>query len=477
MKRLKYKEILSSIFLIFSDIISIFLSLLVAYSFRAYILPHIFSGFKIKPVPLSNFLSAFYLLGIWLLLFFHDRLYTRRLVFWEETRLIFKNTTLSIAIIMLFVFLLRKERGFSRAIFILLWFFSLIFIPMNRFLIKKLLSRLGLWRRNVLIAGAGSTGLRIAKEIMMTPYIGYNVAGFLDDDREKIGKKIDGIEVLGKLSEVEKWIKRTSSDDVILAIPSIGEEKLKSFVERCEPISKNINFVSKFGLFSLYNLKTERINNFLLISAKGRLLNSWLRTFKDFYERVFVLLISPILFLFSAIIALLIKIDSEGPVFFLQERVGKGGKKFKLMKFRTMYKESDEILKRLFAENPELKEEWDRFKKIRGDDPRVTPFGRFLRRWSLDEIPQFFHVLKGDMSLVGPRPYIPSELENNPSLRVITKVKPGITGLWQIRGRNLLTFEDRVKLDEFYIRNWSLWQDFVIMLETVKVVLKREGAF
>ncbi len=477
MKRLKYKEILSSIFLIFSDIISIFLSLLVAYSFRAYILPHIFSGFRVKPVPLSNFLSAFYLFGIWILLFLHDRLYTRRLVFWEETRLIFKNTTLSIAIVMLFVFLLKKERGFSRAIFILIWFFSLIFIPMNRFLIKKLLSRLGLWKRNVLIAGAGSTGLRIAKEIMMTPYIGYNVAGFLDDDREKIGKRMDGIEVLGKLSEVEKWIKRTSSEDVILAIPSISEEKLRSFVERCEPISKNVNFVSKFGLFSLYNLRTERINNFLLISAKGRLLNSWLRTFKDFYERVIVLLISPILFLISVIIALLIKIDSEGPVFFLQERVGKGGKKFKLMKFRTMYKESDQILRRLFAENPELKEEWDRFKKIRGDDPRVTPFGRFLRRWSLDEIPQFFHVLKGDMSLVGPRPYIPSELENNPSLKVITKVKPGITGLWQIRGRNLLTFEDRLKLDEFYIRNWSLWQDFVIMLETVRVVLNREGAF
>lgn len=477
MKEVRYRDFFSIVFLLFSDIMAILLSLLVAYSFRAYLLPYFFSAFRIKPVPLSNFLSASYLLGIWILLFLHDRLYTRRLVFWEETRLIFKNTTISIVIVMLLTFILRKERAFSRAIFVLLWFFTLFFIPLLRFMTKRLLSNSGLWKRNVLIAGAGSTGLKVAQEIQMTPYLGYNVAGFLDDDKDKIGKKIDGIEVLGKLSEVEKWIKKTSSEDVIIAIPSISEEKLKSFVEKCEPISKNINFVSKFGLFSLYSLRTETINNFLLISMKGRLLSSWLRTVKDIYERIFVLLVSPFLFLVSLIIFLFIKIDSAGPVFFLQERIGKNGKKFKLIKFRTMYKNSDEILRSFLASNPEAKEEWEKFRKIRGDDPRVTRVGKFLRKWSLDEIPQFLHVLKGEMSLVGPRPYIPKELDENPSLRIITKVKPGITGLWQIRGRNLLTFEDRVKLDEFYIRNWSLWQDFVILLETIKVVLKGEGAF
>lgn len=476
-ERIRHKDILSVIFLFFADILSILISLLVAYAMRAYVLPCLFSAFRVKPIPLSNFLSSFYIFGIWILLFFHDRLYTRRLVFWEETRLIFKNTTISIVIVMLLTFILRKERAFSRAIFILLWFFTLIFIPMFRFITKNFLSKSGLWKRNVLIAGAGPTGLKVAKEIEMTPYIGYNVTGFLDDDRDKIGKKIEGIEVLGKLSEVEKWVKKTSSEDVIIAIPSISEEKLKNFVEKCEPISRNINFVSKFGLFSLYNLRTETINNFLLISMRGRLLSSWVRTVKDIYERIIVLLISPMLFLFSVIIALLIKIDSPGPVFFSQERIGKNGRKFKLIKFRTMYKNSDEILRNFLASNPEAKEEWEKFKKIRGDDPRVTPFGKFLRKWSLDEIPQFFHVLKGEMSLVGPRPYIPSELDKNPSLKVIAKVKPGITGLWQIRGRNLLTFEDRIKLDEFYIRNWSLWLDFVILLETVKVVLKGEGAF
>ncbi len=476
-ERRRYKNILSIIFLFLTDILSILISLLIAYAVRAYVLPYIFSAFKVKPVPLSNFLSLFYIFGIWILLFFHDWLYTRRVAFWEETRLIFKNTTISIVIVMLLTFILRKERVFSRAIFVLLWLFTLILIPLFRFITKNFLSKSGFWKRNVLIAGAGSTGIEVAKEIIMTPYIGYEVAGFLDDDKEKIGKKIEGIEVLGKLSEVEKWLKRTASEDVIVAIPSISEEKLKSFVEKCEPISKNISFVSKFGLFSLYNLRTETINSFLLISMRGRLLSSWVRTVKDIYERIFVLLISPILFLFSLIIALLIKIDSPGPVFFSQERLGKEGKKFKLIKFRTMYKNSDEILRNFLALNPEAKEEWEKFKKIRRDDPRVTHFGKFLRKWSLDEIPQFLHVLKGEMSLVGPRPYIPDELDKNQSLRIITRVKPGVTGLWQIRGRNLLTFEDRVRLDEFYIRNWSLWQDFVILIETIKIVSKGEGAF
>jgi len=477
MRELRYKEIISVAFLLFSDIISIFLSLLTAYFFRASILPHIFSAFKMKPVPLENFLSAFYLLGIWLLLFFHDRLYTRRLLFWEETRLIFKNTTLSIIIVMLLTFILRKERAFSRAVFILLWIFTLFLIPFFRLITKKTLFKLGYWNRNVVIAGAGSTGLRVAKEIEATPYLGYKVAGFLDDDKDKIGSKINGIEVLGKLSEIEKWMKKTSSEDVIIAIPTIKEDKLKSFVEKCEPIAKNINFVSRFGLFSLYNLRTEHINSFLLISMKGRLLSSWLVTIKDTYERLAVAIISPFLAILTCIISILIKLDSPGPVFFRQERLGKDGKKFKLLKFRTMYKNSDEILKRFLSENPEMREEWEKFRKIRGKDPRVTHLGKFLRKWSIDEIPQLFHVLKGEMSLVGPRPYIPGELENNSSFKIITKVKPGVTGLWQISGRNLLTFEDRIKLDEFYIRNWSLWQDFVIILKTIKTILKGEGAF
>ncbi len=474
---MRYKNYFSSGFLILSDVLSIMLSLLLAYATRAYLLPYFHALFKMKPVPLSNFLSAFYLVGIWILLFFHDRLYTRRLIFWEETRLIVKDTTLAIVIVMLLTFILRKERAFSRAIFILLWLFGLFLTPILRFITKKVLIKFGLWKNRVLIVGAGYTGTQVASQIKSSPYLGYEITGFLDDDKEKIGKRIEGVEVLGRLSEVEKWLKKTNSEDVIIAIPSISESKLRTFVEKCEPISKRINFVSKFGMFSLYNLRTEHIESFLLISMRGRLLSSWLITVKDIYERFFVLLFLPFIMILTAIISFLIKIDSPGPVFFKQDRVGKGGKRFKCYKFRTMYINSDEILRKALVSNSELKEEWEKFKKIRGNDPRVTPLGKFLRRWSLDEIPQFFQVLKGEMSLVGPRPYIPSEIEKNPSFRTITKVKPGITGLWQIRGRNLLTFDERIKIDEFYIRNWSLWLDTVILIKTAEMVIKKEGAY
>lgn len=476
-RKIKGKESISSIIIILSDISSIFLALLISYAVRAYILPFFYSGFKIKPVPLSNFLSSFYIIFVWIILFFHDRLYTRRLTFWEETRLIVKNSTLSIVILLITTFILRKEKAFSRAIFILWWLSTLFVIPSFRKATKILLTKLKLWDRKVLIIGAGSTGTRLAQESISNPYLGYTITGFLDDDREKIGKKILGIEVLGKISEIEKWIKKTDSKDVIIAIPSIFQEKLRSVLEKCEPIAKNINFVSKFGIFSLYNLRTEHIENFLLISMKGGLLSSWKMTVKDIYERLIVIILLPFLIFLTGLISILIKIDSSGPVFFPQERVGKDGKRFKCIKFRTMFKNSDEILQQTLSSNPELREEWERFRKIRGNDPRVTRIGKFLRKWSLDEIPQFFHVLKGDMSLVGPRPYIPQEIEKNSSFRIITRVKPGITGLWQIRGRNLLTFEERLKIDEFYIRNWSLWQDIVILLRTVEVVLKGEGAF
>ncbi|MGQ9617989.1 MAG: undecaprenyl-phosphate galactose phosphotransferase WbaP [Candidatus Aminicenantia bacterium] len=473
----KYGEFVSVVFLLISDILSIFLSLLLAYGLRAYVLLHLHQAFKVKPVPFSNFISSFYLIAIWLILFFHDRLYTRRVVFWEEARLVLKNSTISIFILMLLTFLFRKEKLFSRAIFILMGFLSVFIILALRYLTKTFLVRFSLWKRNVLIAGAGKTGLKVARVISSTPYLGYKITGYLDDDKEKINKKIEEIEVLGKLSEVEKWLKRTGSEELIIAMPSISEEKLRGLLEKAEPVAKRINFVSKFGIFSLYNLKTENIDNFLLISMKGRLLSSSLRIIKEFYERVIALILLPAVLVLTILIAIVIKIDSPGPVFFVQKRLGKDGKKFECLKFRTMYKNSDEILRRYLESNQEAKEEWGKYKKIRGEDPRVTSVGKFLRKWSLDEIPQIYNLIKGEMSLVGPRPYLPEELEGDSSYKTIIKVKPGITGLWQVRGRNVLTFEDRVILDEFYVRNWSLWLDFVILIKTIGVILKREGAY
>jgi len=176
-------------------------------------------------------------------------------------------------------------------------------------------------------------------------------------------------------------------------------------------------------------------------------------------------------------IALLIKIDSKGKVFFSHTRIGKGHSKIKVLKFRTMVANADEELKRFFKKHPEFKAEWEATQKLR-HDPRVTRVGRVLRMLSLDELPQFINILKGEMSLVGPRPIVDDEIvKYGDCFEYYIQVRPGLTGLWQVSGRNNTTYEKRVELDEYYVRNWSIWMDIQILFRTVGVVLLRKGAY
>jgi undecaprenyl-phosphate galactose phosphotransferase len=165
-------------------------------------------------------------------------------------------------------------------------------------------------------------------------------------------------------------------------------------------------------------------------------------------------------------------------VFFRQERMGRGRRLFRCVKFRTMYVDGDARLHAHLRARPERRAEWERFRKLKSFDPRVTRVGRVLRRLSIDELPQLINVWRNEMSLVGPRPYLPVEAERMGDFReTVLKAPPGITGLWQVSGRNDLTFEQRLRLDEYYVRNWSLWMDVVVLLKTVTAVLRRHGAY
>jgi len=182
-------------------------------------------------------------------------------------------------------------------------------------------------------------------------------------------------------------------------------------------------------------------------------------------------------FPFFAILALWMKVSSPGPLFFGHERIGRDGRRFKAWKFRSMCVNADEVLKNTLAENPKMRAEWEATQKLQ-NDPRVTSSGRFLRKTSLDEIPQLWNVLVGEMSLVGPRPIVANEIEKySDKFESYTRVTPGVTGFWQISGRNLTSYERRVELDEYYVRNWSVWFDLYILFRTAKTVIMREGAF
>lgn len=175
-------------------------------------------------------------------------------------------------------------------------------------------------------------------------------------------------------------------------------------------------------------------------------------------------------------ISILIRMDSDGPVFFRQERIGENGKIFTLLKFRSMYEDADDRLARVLETSPELRREYERYHKLE-NDPRVTPIGKILRQYSLDELPQLINVLQGDMSLIGPRAYMPSELSAMKGLeKVILQTPPGVTGLWQVSGRNELSFEERIELDVHYVQNWSLWLDLYLLVRTIPTVLTGEGA-
>ncbi|WP_457568690.1 sugar transferase [Desulfurobacterium sp.] len=203
----------------------------------------------------------------------------------------------------------------------------------------------------------------------------------------------------------------------------------------------------------------------------------WKRPFDIFFSTLAITLTFPLM----VAIAIIIKLTDGGCVLFVQERPGLNGKLFKLYKFRTMYPDNEKILTEFLTKNPEAAKEWKIYRKLRGYDPRVTSIGKFLRKTSLDELPQFFNILKGDMSVVGPRPYILNEFKEykipESLVKKLLSVKPGITGLWQVEGRNQMTFKERIQLDLKYIENLSFINDIKIIMKTIKVMFTGKGAY
>ena len=207
------------------------------------------------------------------------------------------------------------------------------------------------------------------------------------------------------------------------------------------------------------------------------LLNPWSQRIKRSLDLFFVLVLGAIAVVPGILIAIAIVLDSRGPVFFTHTRVGKGRRSLRIWKFRSMVKDADTRLEKYLLENPVSAAEWAMTHKLR-DDPRVTRVGRFLRKTSLDELPQLWNVLRGDMSMVGPRPIVSAEVAKYGSgFRLYSQVSPGLTGLWQVSGRNDTHYTRRVELDCHYIRHWSLWMDFRILVKTVRVVLMGHGAY
>ncbi|OGD30607.1 MAG: hypothetical protein A2Y56_00385 [Candidatus Aminicenantes bacterium RBG_13_63_10] len=387
--------------------------------------------------------------------------------------------TISFLLVMTMVFLFRSYTRFSRAVIVIAWLLGLIVFPLVRLLVKKALARSGLWRKNILILGTGQTAQKVAREIRRDESLGLVIAGFLAERKSRVGQLLaGGIPIVGVIGDFRRLIADLDVRDVVVALSRGRQGHVLGIVKSCEHLVENIRVVPETGSDYTSGVRVEELRDIITLSLPRNLAKPWNTLIKNAFEFFLgfaLLLLATPLCLF---IAAAVKLDSPGPVLFAQKRLGRWGKEFKMFKFRSMHRDAPERLTAYFRARPEARREWKKFQKLRGYDPRVTRVGRVLRSWSLDELPQLLNILAGDMSLVGPRPYLPRERSRlGPAGNFLSRVKPGLTGLWQVRGRNRLSFHERLALDEFYIRNWSVWLDIVILLQTFRVLLRREGAF
>jgi undecaprenyl-phosphate galactose phosphotransferase len=469
------KKILKIFLLLLFDLFAYYPSLYLAFLTRKLLSANILKDINYNYT--FNYLLSFWWIPIIFLFFlWYEKLYTKNYPFWDEIKQIIRAISFSIIFIFFILSLSKQAHLVSRLTIIFLYFYSIIFFLLFRHFGKKIL--FSFYRNPIIIIGAGEAGKSVAKSIIEDPHLDFEIKGFLDDNREgyiKINNK--KYPILGKISNIEIL---NEIDTAIIAMSSLNSNNLNDLINKIHRHAKNVLTVpvlNDIGLLNseIYNLFNEKM---FLLKIENHLEASINQAIKRLFDLTLSVLMLSILLPTILIIGVLIKLDSRGPIFYTQERVGKNGKKFKVIKFRSMYTNADELLKEFLEKNPKLREEFETFRKLK-NDPRVTKVGKFLRKTSLDELPQIFNVLKGEMSLVGPRPVTKEEIDKYYKDYAIYyyEVLPGITGLWQISGRSDTSYDERVELDVWYVKNWNLWLDIVILIKTIKVVLKREGAY
>lgn len=462
--------------LLLTDIVSIFIVLEGAISIRKHLLPNFLNFPEFPQIGVTFFWWVF---PVWLFFFAYEGLYTKRFSYWDEIKILWKVVFFSTLAMFSILYLGKVGEQVSRAVLVVMCVISIPVFPLIRTNAKKILMTLGLLRKKVLVLGAGKTGEMICNAMKRDKNLGMNVVGFLDDDPEKIGKRICGLKIHAGVDKAQKYIGRCGIDDIVIAMPGCEKKKFVSLINSLQHKAQNILFIP--DLFGITVLGTN-LHHFFQEQAIGlEVKNNLARPMNILTKKVFDILSSFILMIVLAIpmivISLLIKITSPGSAIYSQQRMDKNNKPFKCYKFRTMFNDAETRLNNLLQSNVAAKDEWHNHRKI-GNDPRITKIGKFLRETSLDELPQIFNVLKGEMSLVGPRPVTKEEIEDyyKDQAALCFCVPPGITGLWQVSGRSRVSYDHRIALDSWYVRNWNLWLDIVILFKTVKVVLEREGA-
>lgn len=392
----------------------------------------------------------------------------------EELRRMFYSGTSVFCGILLFLFISKATEDYSRVVFVISWPFCILTAIICRWSLRSIFKYCNFGNVRAIIMGAGNTGIKTARLLNKNKYLGINPVAFVDDNKELHNSIIEGLPVKGSLSKLEENAKILNANYIIVCLPiSIIMNKLKEYASNF----KHIMIIPDGAMFSAVWVYAYDIGGILGLEIRCNLMMKPLLLIKQFIDYALALLVTIIAMPLMFFCALIIKFSSKGAILYKAKRLGKNGKIFFVYKFRTMKIGADKYLEKYLEDNPEAKKEWNQSFKLK-KDPRVTWVGNLLRRTSLDELPQLFNVLRGEMSLIGPRPIVEGEKEYYADkYEMVSKVKPGITGLWQVSGRSGLDYEERVELDCYYLMNWNVWLDIFILLKTVKEVLFCKGAY
>jgi len=420
----------------------------------------------------SKILGALVILAFW-----YNEQYVKRRPFWEDLLQTYRIIGFFIIINLGLSFVMAK--GSLKVLIISFWVIFALILPVMRTMAKELMIQTNLWKRDLFIIGCGETAWEAYRLFALNRLMGYNLKGFISTDSTTALLDNPLPAQMITTQHLLDLIKVNHDCEIIVALDFYELNKQIRLINYLQHNCLYVSVLPEITGLALYGAHIDHFfgNDQLVLRLNNNLAKRSNVVLKRIFDIICVIagiiLLAPVLLLIS----LAIKLTTGDRIFFLHKRVGKHGKPFYCIKFQTMYPNSSELLAELLAKDETAKLEWEKDFKLK-DDPRVTPIGKVLRKTSLDELPQLFNVLKGEMSLVGPRPIIEAEvIRYEDGYYYYQLVLPGISGLWQVSGRNDVDYRDRVRLDEWYVKNWSLWYDIVILIKTVGVVLGRTGAY
>ena len=476
----KLKNIWEKLILIIIDLLSIYLSLILSFYLRKFVIPYIIRGVPPFEQRLSYYLYLYWIPPIYLFFNIYHGLYAKTRIFWEDAKEYCISYFLSFIIVLTISVFSRESHKISRIVIVLFFINSIWINLLLRYLVKCLLYNFELFKKNVLIIGAGETGRLLYNSLENDRYLGYKVVCFIDKRGEELKNQFDGVEIFSSVDEFKKGSKDKDIEKVFIAIPSLDSTEMMDLYNKFHRQFKEVVIIPQVRALALTNSEIQYFfnNDLLLLTIRNNLNYKINRIFKNIFDYILVILLIPFFLVIGLIISVLIKIDSKGPIFYKHLRYSLNGKRIKIYKFRSMYENSDQKLKEILERDELLREEWEKNYKIK-NDPRITKIGKFLRKTSLDEIPQIINVFKGEMSIIGPRPVVKEELKKyyHEYSEYFCNIKSGITGLWQVSGRSDTDYSFRIRSDLWYVLNWSIWVDVVILLKTIIVVFKGKGAY